>query len=138
MAILQLGVIHPYFESSPEQFLPSIQCERGKFPNRRNLHHKRIFVRYITNKMEKEHELLSMLRSSANMPLNSSTMKAVKVPLYTKTKPPRTSSVVAANSRPNKDSSLYATCKDSDSQNYYDTRTVFAAPPPPPPSAKMR
>lgn len=119
------------------QLLPSIQCEKGKFPNRRNLHHKRIFVRYITNKMEKEHELLSMLRSNT-MPLNSSTMNAAQVPLNPKSRKPKTSSLAAANYRHKKESPIYITSKDSDSQNYYDTRTMFAAPPPPPPSAKTR
>jgi hypothetical protein len=135
-------VIYPYFENQV-QFLPSIQCEKDKFPSRRNLHHKRIFVRYITNKMEKEHELLSMLRSNT-MPLNSSTMNTVKVPLnpphmLSKTKKPKASghvSSVLGNRK--KESSVYITTKDSDSQNYYDTRTIFAAPPPPPPSAKAR
>ena len=135
----QQDVIHPYFENSA-QFLPSIQCEKDKFPSRRNLHHRRLFVRYITNKMEKEHELLSMLaKCNAGPSQASGTIKAA--PLNA-APPPRTrkpKALSAKSSRLAKESTYITTAsKESDSQDYYDTRNVFAAPPPPPPSAKFR
>ena len=33
------------------QFLPNILSDNNQFPNRKNFHHKRIFLRYLTNKI---------------------------------------------------------------------------------------
>jgi hypothetical protein len=41
---------------------------------RKNLHHKRIFLRYVTNKVEKESEFLTMVRSNT-MPIKANSYK---------------------------------------------------------------
>lgn len=113
------SLIYPFF-GNQIQFLPSIQCEKDKFPSRRNLHHKRIYVRYITNKIEKEHEFISMIRSNT-IPLNN----------------PLKSSSGQMKSKINiEKDKTYLTSQDS--EVYYDTKAIFAGPPPPPPSAKNR
>ena len=110
------NIVYPFFGSSV-QFLPSLQCDKDKFPNRKNLHHKRIFLRYVTNKVEKESEFLTMVRSNT-MPIKANSYKPLSPKKIVKEKGQISS-------------------KDSDT-NYYDTKAIFAAPPPPPPSAKFR
>ena len=46
------------------QFLPNILSDNNQFPNRKNFHHKRIFLRYLTNKIEKENEFASIVKSN--------------------------------------------------------------------------
>lgn len=107
--------MYPFFGDSV-QFLPSIQSDKDKFPNRKNLAHRRVFLRYVTNKIEKETEFVSMIRSNT-MPIVQSSSKSPTL-------------------KPKHIDKNYSS-KDSES-NYYDTRAIFAAPPPPPPSAKFR
>lgn len=47
------------------KFLPNILSDNNHFPNRKNFHHRRIFLRYLTNKIEKEHEFASDVKARA-------------------------------------------------------------------------
>lgn len=46
------------------QFLPNILSDSNQFPNRKNFHHRKIFLRYLTNKIEKEQEFTTAIKSS--------------------------------------------------------------------------
>lgn len=46
------------------QFLPNILSDGNHFPNRRNFHHRRIFLRYLTTKLERENEFANEIKSN--------------------------------------------------------------------------
>lgn len=69
----------PKVKSATETTLPSIESEKNKFPNRRNFFNRRIYIKYLTNKIEKENEYLSMLRSNTQSRSSKSAYKPARL-----------------------------------------------------------
>jgi hypothetical protein len=61
------------------KFLPNILSDNNHFPNRKNFHHRRIFLRYITNKIEKEYEFASDVKARASKSQTENTSRSHKI-----------------------------------------------------------
>jgi hypothetical protein len=54
----------PYSNSLPS-FLPNIDAQKNRFPNRKNFFNRRIFLKFVTTKIEKENEFYSIYNPEA-------------------------------------------------------------------------